>query len=166
MTVPNLRDRLLNQNGGFSVQAELSTLNDLLAEDRRRARRLAIWTAAIWAVWISMITVSLGLPIVMRAVSQRPPEQSPAPGAPSPRLAPAPTPPHGRGTPPLIGVIVGVVDLAGLFGLPVVGVLLLVTMVVGGRRATMSQIQVCLASIDSQLKQLASQKTPTTGPPG
>ena len=37
MTVPNLRDRLLNQNGGFSVQAELSTLNDLLAEDQRRA---------------------------------------------------------------------------------------------------------------------------------
>ena len=37
MTVPNLRDRLLNQNGGFSVQAELSTLNDLLAEDRRRS---------------------------------------------------------------------------------------------------------------------------------
>jgi hypothetical protein len=53
-----------------------------------------------------------------------------------------------------------------LFGLPVVGVVLLVTMVVGGRRATMSQIQVCLASIDAQLKQLASQKTPTTGPPG
>ena len=159
MTDRSFRDALLKQNGAFSMQAELSALNNLLEEDRRRARRLTMWTAAVWGVWLLLLMVSLGQPMIMRAISQQTSSPAPTSGAPAQRPTAAPGPAHRAGSPPVIGVIIGVTCLAAFLCLPVVGVLLLVMMVVGRRSVTMRQIQCSLASIDVQLKRLLEQKT-------
>ncbi len=62
-----------------------------------------------------------------------------------------------------VGLGVPLIQMA-LFCLPVAGVALLVIMLAARRTATVSQIQASLASIDTQLKLILSQKPPSSGP--
>ena len=62
-----------------------------------------------------------------------------------------------------VGLGVPLVQMA-VFCLPVAGVVMLIIMLTARRTATVSQIQASLASIDTQLKLILSQRPPSSGP--
>jgi hypothetical protein len=170
VTDHSFREALLKQNGETSVEAQLQVFDDLVKADRRQARRLTIWTISVWAVWVTMIAVGLGLPMVLSASAPRaarPPQEAITPAT---TTVSVPVPAQNNANPgglmPLVAAILGVVVMAVFFGLPIAGVVLLVMMIAARRSATMSQIQASLMSIDVQLRRALSQKTPSTGPQG
>jgi hypothetical protein len=169
MSDHSLRDALLKQqNEGTSVETQLNVFNELVQVERRRARRLTIWTLAVWAVWVSMMAVGLGLPMVLQATAVRPP-QKPATSTTTttvPTSVPAQSHPNPGGPMQVAMAILAVFFMVVFFCLPVAGVVLLVMMIVSRRSATMSQIQASLMSIDAQLKLIVSQNIPPAGPQG
>lgn len=154
MNEPILRDALLKQNG--AMQAELKVLEDLVAGEHRRARRLTYWTIGVWAVWFAMITVSLLVPALSKAnapltrnavtqpVEQRAPDQ-----APSTSYRPAVSP---------IGILIGSVLLAMAIALPFVGIVLLILMIMARRSASFAQIRGSIAALDAKLRMLEMNK--------
>ena len=163
MIDPTFRDALLKQNGEKPVEVQLTVLDDLVNADRRYVRRLTIWTSAVWAIWVSLIAVGLGLPMVLSATAPRvvgPPQESAA--------ATTPVPAQGQSNPgramPVVMAIFAVVVLTATFCLPIAGVILLVMMIAARRTATMSQILASLLAISAELKLIPRQTTPSTGP--
>jgi hypothetical protein len=167
MTHSPLRDALLGQMGGSSVAAELNTLSELVNAEARRARRLTAWTVLVWSAWFTMLGLSIGLPMLQRALAGPPKPLPPnvASTAATQPAAPGTTVPPGTeyGFPPSVGgILVGTFFLVAFLALPPVGILLLILMVLARRSASMGQIRVSLASIDAQLRMLTVQRA---GPP-
>lgn len=154
MTDPSLRDALLGQDGGLSVEAELDVLNGLVEAEARRGRRLAFWTVSVWAVWAAMALA----PLLFRTTEKAPeaPANLPLAG------------PSVAGPQLFVSGVVGVVLVAvGFLCLPAVCIVPLFLWFAGRRSASMSRIRTSLASIEAQLKLLTqTTKTPPAGPPG
>jgi hypothetical protein len=163
-----LRDALLKQNGETSVDAQLKVLEDLVTSDRRYVRRLTIATVAVWATWVTMMAVGLGLPMVLAATAPRPagpPKElvtaNTTTTVPLPGFQQRQSSPMG-----VVAAILVVIVLAVFYALPLAGIILLVMLIAARRTATMTQIQASLLSINAVLKQLLIQKTPPTGAQG
>jgi hypothetical protein len=169
MIDPSFRDELLKQNGAATMEAQLKVLDDLVQADRRYIRRLTIATIAVWAVWVSMMAVSLGLPMILGATASPTTNQPPVSSTTTTTL-PLPIPEQGpsysggawRGGAGIFAVIVLVI----FFSLPIAGVILIVMLITTRRTATMGEIQASLVSINAQLKMILSEKKPSTDPQG
>jgi hypothetical protein len=161
MTDFSFRDALLKQNGETPVDAQLKVLDDMVTADRRYVRRLTIWTIAVWATWVAMMAIGLGLPMVLAATAPRTagPPQEPVTATTTTQM-----PSKSGGSMGVVATILVVAVLAVFYSLPIAGVILLVMMIAARRSATVSQIQASLASIDAQLKLILSQKTSSTNP--
>ena len=166
MTYAPLRDALLNQMGGAAVAAELNALNELVAAEARRARRLTIWTVVVWCLWLALL---FSYPLLRR----------PAPPAPGSVSTLATTQPSGAGVAPgteygflpsALEVLAGTLIFVAFVGLPLVGIVLLILMILARRAASMGQVRASLASIDAQLRLLVAQQQQrppaAPGPPG
>ncbi len=149
------------------MEAQLKVLDDLMKVDRQSVRRLTIWTVTVWAVWVSMMVVGLGLPMVLSATAPRP-AGPPRESVTATSTVPSPVPAQGRSNPAgpmgVVAASLAVVLLAVFYSLPIAGVILLVMMIAARRSATTRQIQASLVSIDAQLKLILVQKTSSTGP--
>jgi hypothetical protein len=154
MIDPSLRDALLKQDGGRSVDAELGVLNHLVNAEERRGRRLVFWTLAAGALWVVM-----ALAFVLSGTFERAPERRAG-------AVPAPVPTFS-GPKMLVSEVAGMVlTLAGILCLPAVVMVPLIIVFLSRRSARMSQIRAGLTSIEAQLKLLTqTTKAPPTGPP-
>ena len=160
MTDFSFRDSLLKQDGETPVDVQLKVIDDIVTADRQYVRRLTIWTIAVWATWVAMIALGLGLPMVLAEMAPRtagPPQE---PVTATTTLVPS----NSAGSMRVVAATLAVAVFAVFCFLPIVGVILLVMMIAARRSATISQIQASLASIDAQLKQILSQKTSSTHP--
>ena len=157
----SFRDALLKQDGETPVNVQLKVIDDIVTADRRYIRRLTIWTIAVWASWVAMIALGLGLPMVLAEMAPRTvqPPQEPVTST-TTTLVPS----NSGGSMRVVAATLAVAVFAVFCFLPIVGVILLVMMIAARRSATISQIQASLASIDAQLKQILSQKTSSTHP--
>jgi len=161
MTENSFKSELLKQNGKSAVDEEVSRLHGIIAAEQRRVRRLAIWTIAVWALWVLMISLSLVMPMVAyhMARSSGPPGQATTmPVAPPPGQHAA-----GAGHPALI-LLVGVLMVGAFLGLPIAGIVLALMLILTRRTAGMNQVRASLAAIDAQLRALAAQGTGGSGP--
>ena len=157
----SFRDSLLKQDGETPVDAQLKVLDNIVNADRRYVRRLTIWTIAVWATWVAMIALGLGLPMVLGEMAPRTvqPPQEPV-TATTTTLVPS----NSGGSMRVVAATLAVAVFAVFCFLPIAGVILLVMMIAARRSAAISQIQASLASIDAQLKLILSQKTSSTHP--
>jgi hypothetical protein len=144
-----MRDELLKQNGRSAVEEELSRLRQSIEAERRRGRQLGWLTLGVWLLWALMLSAGLVLPMVAYQRAQK--------GAGTAATQPVPRQTVDE---PLdvFGVILGTVVFALLFLLPVAGVILAVMFVISRRTVSTNQLQLSLASIESQLRILAMDK--------
>ena len=161
MNDSSFRETLLKQTGGTSVEMQLTRLDALMMADRRYVRRLTIATVVVWAMFVSMVTLSLGLPAVMRSNVRvdQPPQAVSTPAV-------APTPPTPAPNPSMVPRLFGLGILGVFISLPPAGVILLVLLISARRTASLTQIQAGLAAIDAQLKLLLHQQNPPPAAPG
>jgi hypothetical protein len=154
MTDPSLRDALLRQDGGRSVDAELDMLNGLVKAEARRGQRLAFWTLAVWVLWVAM-----ALAFALSGSLEKAPEP--------PAGAVAASIPTFPGPQMLVSGVVGVLLVfVGFLCLPAVVMVPLIIVFLARRSASISQIRAGLASIEAQLKLLSqTTKAPPAGPP-
>jgi hypothetical protein len=154
MTDPSLRDALLTQDGRRSVDAELDVLNGLVKAEARRGRRLALWTLAVWVLW-----VAVALAYALSGTLEKVPEL--------PAGAVAASIPTFPGPQMLVSGVVGVLLVfVGFLCLPAVVMVPLIIVFLARRSASISQIRTGLASIEAQLKLLSqTSKAPPAGPP-
>ena len=161
MNDSSFRDALLKQNRETPVDVQLKALDDMLIADRRHVRRLTIWTIAVWASWVAMMAISLGLPMILAVNAPR------ATGMPQELVTATATtlvPATSGGPMRVVAMTLVLALLAVFYSLPIAGVILLVMMIAARRSVTMRQVQVSLASIDAHLKQILGQKTSSTNP--
>ena len=152
MTENTFKSELLKQNGQSSVDEEVSRLHRIVQVERRRVRRLVFWTVAVWAIWITMISVSLVVPMVLSRTN--PPGSTTMPATPPPAHHPA------GGGQAALGIIFGVLMVGAFLGLPLAGVVLVLMLIVTRRTASMNQVRASLAAIDAQLRQLGAPGLP------
>jgi hypothetical protein len=154
MNDQSLRDALLSQDGGRSVDAELDVLNGLVQAEARRGRRLAICTLAVWVLWVAM-ALAFALSGTLEKAPELPAGAVPAsvPTFPGPQMF-------------VTGIFGVLLVLVGLLCLPAVVMVPLIFVFLARRSVSIGQIRVGLASIEAQLK-LSSQatKVPPPGPP-
>jgi hypothetical protein len=172
MTEETLRDELLKQHksghaGAASpLETELAALHRLIDGERRRARRLTIWTVIVWAVWLLLIAAAFGVPVLAYHAAR---SDGPRPAATQPvnTTPPANVPPHPNrhGGVGIVGLLIGGLFVAGLLGLPVLGVVLLALMILGRRTATTHQIRASLAALDAKLRLLTAPGSPPASGP-
>ena len=146
MSEPKLRDVLIKQNGTAGVDGGLDMLDRLLDQEERRVRRLKRWTIAVWVAWVACILLNL---VLWMAAHRSGPPPATAPVVPST---------SSSGALALIMMLIILISMAGIFGLPIVGLVLLVMTFVARRSANANRIQASLAAIDAQLKSLAAQR--------
>lgn len=151
MSENTFKSELLKQNGKTAVDEEVSRLHRTIEAEQRRVRRLVWWTIGVWLIWILMISVSLVVPMVLSRTNAPPPTATTLPINPPPAHHPI----HS-GWEAALGMIVGVLIVAGFFGLPLAGVILVIMLVLTRRTASMNQIRASLAAIDSQLRQIGA----------
>ena len=154
MTENTFKSELLKQNGQSAVDEEVSRLHRIVQGERRRVRRLVFWTVAVWAVWITMISVSLVVPMVLSRTNSPAPASTTMPATPPPAHHPA------GGGQAALGIIFGVLMVGAFLGLPLAGVVLVLMLIVTRRTASMNQVRASLAAIDAQLRQLGAPGLP------
>ena len=153
MNETSMREGLLQQNGKAAVDAELGRLNQIVALEQRRVRRLRRWTIVAW-LWVLLAFV---LQVLMVNLSRAKPgsydttQPASAPAAP---LAAKPESGRGNIVVNVIVLVLGAVMVAGFFVIPV-GIVLLVMLILAHRTARTTEIRACLGSIDAQLRMLA-----------
>jgi hypothetical protein len=160
MNESEMREPLLRQNGGPSVEAELKMLRKLMDAETRRIGRLKHWTIGIWAVWLAVVVVTFGAYGFLAGPA---PKALPA----VQREAPAGQAPPKESSPLLSAITMIVVFLlfACVAGLPIVGIIFLVILMLSPRSATVTQLRSSLAALDAQLRLLAAtQRKPADGP--
>jgi hypothetical protein len=149
MSETNIKNELLKQNGKSAVDQEASRLHAIIAAEQRRVRRLLFLTIGVWAVWILMISLSFGIPMILAHAS--PPQATTQPAA---------TTPSAGYTPSTAGIvfkgIVGIAVIALFLGLPVAGIVLAIMLIVTRHTASVNQVRASLASIDAQLRMLGA----------
>lgn len=133
--------------------------------------RLTIWTIVVWSVWFGMLALSIGLPFIQKSLSARAPRPLAAGVASKVAVTQPATPPgavrpgSAYGYPPSVpGVVAGTLILVAFLGLPPLGIVLLILMILARRAASMGQVRASLASIDAQLRMLMAQRTPPSSP--
>jgi len=151
MSENTFKSELLKQNGKSAVDEEVSRLHRTIEAEQRRVRRLVWWTIGVWVIWILMISVSLVVPMVLSRTNAPPSTATTLPINPPPAHHPI----HS-GWEATLGMIVGVLIVAGFFGLPLAGVILVIMLILTRRTASMNQIRASLAAIDAQLRQLGA----------
>jgi hypothetical protein len=169
MIDPSFRDELLKQNRETTMEARLKVLDDLVQADRRSLRRLTIGTIAVWAVWVSMIAATLGMPMILAATIPQSANQPPVSSTTTttlPQPIPEQGPSHSGGIPRVVAAIFAIFWFAMLVGLPIAGVVLIVMRITARRSATMSQIQGSLAEINTQLSLLLRERKLAVDPQG
>lgn len=161
MTESTVKEALLRQNGGPSLEAELNMLNTLMEAEARRARRLKRWAIAVWVVWLAVVVLLFGGYALLRVR---------APQAPAPVQGEAPAgqaaPNESHSLISAVSVTVVILLFACLAGLPIIGVIFLILLLLSPRSATVMQLQTGLSALDTQLRSLAgAQKKTADGPP-
>lgn len=152
-----LKHELLNQNGNAAVDEEALLLNRILESERRRVRWLAAWTIAVWLAWILMISLSLVVPMVLAHTNvpsknaQTQPVQAVQPRE---VLQPA----SSRTV--TAGIVVGTLLVAAFIGLPILGIVLAIMLIVACRSASLNQVRASIAAIDAQLRLLGATGIP------
>jgi hypothetical protein len=151
MSELDLRDALLKLAVPPSVEAELSTLRGLVKAENSRADRLRFWTIAVWAAFLGiLLALTVAAPFsIVRAPAL------PA-GAAQPAIPAAPAEPQGLSLREGAGLFLALMLLLLLAGLPMIGIVLLICLVLARRSATLSQLRASVAGIDAQLKLLAT----------
>lgn len=160
MSEKELRDALLKQNGGAHpgpLDAELSALQRLVDAEKRRMRRLTIWTIIVWCAWVLMIMAGLGAPMLayQSARSDGPVPPTTQPVETTQPAATSIDQSHRRARQvPLYGVIIGCVVFALVLGLPIAGLVLLIMMILGRRTASTNRIRASVAALEAKLRLL------------
>jgi hypothetical protein len=155
-----LKNELLKQNGKSPVDQEVSRLHAIIAAEERRVRRLTFWTIGVWAVWILMVSLSVGIPMVLYRTAQHTPTSQPA------AAAPAPVAHHTPGTATAIfATVVGIVLIVAFVGLPLAGVVLVIMLIVTRRTASLNQVRASLGAVDAQLRMLGAPGVKSDPPP-
>ena len=156
MTEKTFKSELLKQNGQSAVDQEVSRLHGMIDAERRRVRRLALWTIAVWALWILMISLSLVVPIVAYQAAGKTPLPA---GATTMPVTPPPTHQSPRSAHPAVTLVMGVLIVGAFLGLPIAGVVLAIMLIVSRRTASLNQVRASLAAIDAQLRALGAPGT-------
>lgn len=151
MSEMNLKEELLKQNGHVSVSSEVSRLHEIIDAERRRVRRLTRWTIGVWLTWFLLISVGLVVPYVLAHTSGPPNGTTTQPLNQPPPIRHSSSPMAA-----ILGGIVGVVMFAVIFGLPVTGVILVITLIFTHRAASLNQIRASLGTIEAQLRALTA----------
>jgi hypothetical protein len=148
MTQNTFKSELLKQNGHVAVDEEVSRLHTIIQTEQRRVRRLAFWAIGVWALWILMISASIGVPRILAHISEPVTTRTAAVPAAAPHS-------HDPGLSAAGGVL-GIIILATFLGLPIAGIALTILLIVTRRTASMNQVRASLASIDAQLRMLGA----------
>jgi hypothetical protein len=152
MNENKLRESLLRQNAASSVEAELQALHGLMDSEERRARRLTMWTLAVWASWFALVAAMFVLFLLLPLFVQPPAVQPPA--------APVAQAANDQGivstaVAAILRTIVSLMLIAAVL-LPAAGLILLILQILTRRSATLSQLRASIAAIEAQLKSLAA----------
>jgi hypothetical protein len=129
--------------------------------ENRRARKLTIWAVIVWGFWLTMLILSIELPMIAKATAnnQPPPAQSAVvqdnPTSSEPALA------GQNGAMIFVKGVVFFLVAMMFCGLPLTGIVLIILMILSRRTASLSRIRASLASIETQLKLLAISKPPS-----
>ncbi|MDB5353751.1 MAG: hypothetical protein JWN24_204 [Phycisphaerales bacterium] len=163
MSDPTLKDALLKQNGHGTIEQELARLRQTVADEKRRARRLTIWTVAVWATFIILLTLGIGVPMIAYHAAYSPNGRAATQPATQPESPAAHTSrPQG---PVALKAIISLTLIAGFFALPLAGIVLTIMMILARRTAGMNQIRASLASIDAELRLLTLARDQGKGKP-
>jgi len=120
MSELELRNALLQNDGGAPSDSELMMLWRLIDAEQRRSRRLAFWSLIAWIGWVVCLAAMVLLPLWM-ARPQVPAGQPPMPVAPESLLLSVSL------------KALSLVIILGAIGLPVIGTVLIVLHFIANR---------------------------------
>ena len=145
---PSLADALVKQGGGRPFDGELDRLRRIVDADRRRVEALTRWTKRVWLFLAVLVVLAVVSIVVYLSLGQDPSSYRPnAPGSTWPR------------TLETIGMALAGVWLMAVFLGPVLVVVAVILTVLTyfARRATgLNEIRASLASLEAQVRLLAS----------
>lgn len=142
-----LKRELLKQNGKTAADQEVSRLHGIIQSEQRRVRRLFWLTIVCWTIWLLGISLSVVVPQIQAHGN---------PPVTSPETQPAPVVRSHHSSPGemFAGMVLGTILLAAVIGLPILGIVLAIMLIVTRRTASLNQVRASLAAIDAQLRML------------